>query len=101
MYNATSTDLTIASVTKSDAGVYQCKAVNQAGVDLSQEVEVTVMAETETTCPDEPIELMHPLGKQCQEEEVWKIEIKIRYIWTSYEAQHGSLILLLLLLLLL
>ena len=70
MYNDSSTDLTIASVSKSDAGVYQCKAVNQAGVDLSQEVEITVMAETETTCSDEPIELIHPLGKNCQEEEV-------------------------------
>ena len=49
-YNQTFSDLRIKNIIKSDGGIYQCKAVNKAGIDMSQEIEITVKATTEKVC---------------------------------------------------
>lgn len=65
VYNQTSTHLQIAHLKLDDAGVYQCKATNRAGMDMAQEVTVKVKPESDVSCPEEPIRFMAPIGENC------------------------------------
>lgn len=69
-YNKMSPDLKIEKVAKSDAGVYQCKASNAAGIDMSQQVEVTVKAKSDTTCTETPFKKIFTLPPNCEKQEV-------------------------------
>lgn len=64
-YNQSSTSLQITSLKPSDTGIYQCKALNKAGIDMTQEIKIQVKSLVDSACPSEPVKRMVPLGENC------------------------------------
>ena len=53
----------------SDSGVFQCHAINRAGIDLSPAVTLEVKNEAEETCPENPAEEFQELPRDCKGKE--------------------------------
>ena len=69
-YNQSNTNLKINRLKLTDAGIYQCKATNRAGMDMAQEVTVTVKPENDFSCPKTPIRELANLGEDCDIKEI-------------------------------
>ena len=72
LYNGTSTDLIIRDLSLADSGMYQCKATNPAGSDMTGEIKLKVKPLNDEPCKKTPIVKMEALDNNgaCDHNEV-------------------------------